>query len=159
MRPITCLALLAFTLGGCATPNGPHGNWVAPGDLDQERLAADAVQQLAALYPPARTRFELQHPAADPFGQALLQLLRQKGYALREFAPASSRSAPVAAAASSQASADPAAPAVLPLRYVLDPAGDSDLYRLSLWVGQQALTRPYLARNGTVAAGYWLRKE
>ena len=48
----------------------------------------------------------------------------------------------------------------LPLRYVLDQAGDSNLYRLTLMVGNQSITRPYLAQNGTFApAGYWVRKE
>jgi hypothetical protein len=46
------------------------------------------------------------------------------------------------------------------LRYVLDQAGDSNLYRLTLMVGNQSITRPYLAQNGTFApAGYWVRKE
>ena len=38
--------------------------------------------------------------------------------------------------------------------------GDWNLYRLTLMVGNQSITRPYLAQNGTFApAGYWVRKE
>jgi hypothetical protein len=36
---------------------------------------------------------------------------------------------------------------------VLDQAGDSNLYRLTLMVGNQSITRPYLAQDGTLRAG------
>ena len=127
MRKIVSLALLALALGlgGCATTS-QYGNFVQSAALDQQKLATDAVQQLATLYAPARTRLELQQPTPDPFGQALVT----------------------------------AASGGLPLRYVLDQAGDSNLYRLTLMVGNQSITRPYLAQNGTFApAGYWVRKE
>jgi len=43
---------------------------------------------------------------------------------------------------------------------VLDQAGDSNLYRLTLLVGNQSITRPYLVQDGSFApAGYWVRKE
>ncbi|MCW5239102.1 conjugal transfer protein TrbH [Verminephrobacter eiseniae] len=147
MRKIISRALLlALCLGGCATTS-QYGNFVQSAALDQQKLAADAVQQLATLYAPARTRLDLQQPTPDPFGQALVKSLRDKGYALLEFAPAS-------------AASQPSAPGGLPLRYVLDQAGDSNLYRLALMVGNQSITRPYLAQNGTFApAGYWVRKE
>jgi hypothetical protein len=160
MRKIACLALLALALGGCATTSIQYGNFAQSAALDQEVLATDAVQQLATLYAPARTRLELQQPASDPFGQALLQSLRNKGFALLEFAPVnSSAQAASSAAVQSRTSATPAPSEVLPLRYVLDQAGESSLYRLTLWVGQQSITRPYLAQNGTFPAGYWVRKE
>ncbi|WP_272387480.1 hypothetical protein [Acinetobacter baumannii] len=85
MRKIVSLALLALALGlgGCATTS-QYGNFVQSAALDQQKLAADAVQQLATLYAPARTRLELQQPTPDPFGQALVKSLRDKGYALLE---------------------------------------------------------------------------
>ncbi|WP_367903547.1 conjugal transfer protein TrbH (plasmid) [Xanthomonas oryzae pv. oryzicola] len=160
MRKIVSLALLALGLGGCATTSSPYGNFVQSAALDQQKLATDAVQQLATLYAPARTRLELQQPTPDPFGQALVKSLRDKGYALLEYAPAGAPAQAPASAAQPSAPATTAAPGGLPLRYVLDQAGDSNLYRLILMVGNQSITRPYLAQNGTfVPAGYWARKE
>lgn len=77
MRKIVSLALLALALGlgGCATTS-QYGNFVQSAALDQQKLATDAVQQLATLYAPARTRLELQQPTPDPFGQALVKSLR-----------------------------------------------------------------------------------
>lgn len=161
MRKIAFLALLALALGGCATTasQSPYGNFVQSAALDQQKLATEAVQQLATLYVPARTRLELQQPTPDPFGQALVKALRDKGYALLEFVPAGSPS-PASAASQPSPAAPQAAPGGLPLRYVLDQAGDSNLYRLTLMVGNQSITRAYLAQNGVFApAGSWARKE
>ena len=153
MRKITIAALLVLALSGCAT-TGQYGNFVPPtAAVDQQQLAREAVQQLAVLYPPAKTRLELQQATPDAFGQALVLTLRERGYALLEFNPASAK-------AQATAASEPASPAALPLRYVLDQAGDSNLYRLTLLVGHQSITRPYLVQDGSFApAGYWVRKE
>ena len=145
MRKIIFAALFVLALGGCAT-TGQYGNFVPPtATVDQ--------QQLAVLYPPAKTRLELQQATPDAFGQALVLTLRERGYALLEFNPASAK-------AQATAASEPASPAALPLRYVLDQAGDSNLYRLTLLVGNQSITRPYLVQDGSFApAGYWVRKE
>ena len=162
MRKIFSFALLALALGGCTTTaTSRYGNFVPSAALDQHKLAADAVQQLAMLYAPAHTRLELQQPTPDPFGQALVKSLRDKGYALQEFIPASANTKSPASAGSQQgAVATTATTDGLPLRYVLDHAGESDLYRLTLMVGNQSIARPYLVQNGTFTpAGYWMRKE
>ena len=153
MRKIIFAALFVIALGGCAT-TGQYGNFVPPtATVDQQQLAREAVQQLAVLYPPAKTRLELQQATPDAFGQALVLTLRERGYALLEFNPASAK-------AQATAASEPASPAALPLRYVLDQAGDSNLYRLTLLVGHQSITRPYLVQDGSFApAGYWARKE
>ena len=153
MRKIIFAALFVLALGGCAT-TGQYGNFVPPtATVDQQQLAREAVQQLAVLYPPAKTRLELQQATPDAFGQALVLTLRERGYALLEFDPASAK-------AQATAASEPASPAALPLRYVLDQAGDSNLYRLTLLVGHQSITRPYLVQDGSFApAGYWVRKE
>ena len=153
MRKIVFAALFVLALGGCAT-TGQYGNFVPPtATVDQQQLAREAVQQLAVLYPPAKTRLELQQATPDAFGQALVLTLRERGYALLEFNPASAK-------AQATAASEPASPAALPLRYVLDQAGDSNLYRLTLLVGHQSITRPYLVQDGSFApAGYWVRKE
>ena len=84
-------------LTGCAT-TGQYGNFVPPtAAVDQQQLAREAVQQLAVLYPPAKTRLELQQATPDAFGQALVLTLRERGYALLEFNPASAKAQATAA--------------------------------------------------------------
>ena len=84
MRQFTLTALLAMALAGCAS-TAPYGNFAThpPAGLE-ERIAADTVKQLVALYPPARTRFHLGQPTPDAYGSALVEALRAKGYALEE---------------------------------------------------------------------------
>ena len=154
------LIALSGLLGlfGCATPQpSSYGNFTqsVPAAMHQT-LANDAVAQLAALYPPAATRLDLQQATPDAFGSLLVGSLRAKGYALLEFKPGAETAASLATATAT----DRAAGAGQPLRYILDQL-DANLYRLTLLVGNQSLTRAYLtAQNGTVhPAGAWARKE
>lgn len=153
---LTARSLLCMLgLAGCAASPAPYGNFVHEGPAGYDRtVAEDGVRQLAAVYPPANTRFDLQQATQDAFGKRLTATLRAQGYAVRE-----SAASPIAqsAAARGEGSAATAAPA-LPLRYVLDQA--SGLYRVTLHVGSQSLTRAYLAQNGALQpAGAWVRKE
>lgn len=156
MKKIIIASLLAATLTGCATSHQPHGNFVLS-ESAQHPIATDAVKQLAALYPPAKTSFELKQAAVDEFGQTMISQMRERGYALYEYQP------PIkgAKAAEALASETPKkAAGTLPLNYLLDQAGDSNLYRLTLTVGDSSITRPYLEQNGSfLPAGYWVRKE
>ncbi|MES2538243.1 MAG: conjugal transfer protein TrbH [Pseudomonadota bacterium] len=148
MRHFFLAALFGAALAGCATPPSPYGNFI-PGaaEAQHRKIAADTVTQLLAVYPPASTRFDLQHVTPDVFGGALVEALRTRGYALHEFQPA-----PAALVTTS-------APG-LPLRYVLDQTADARLVRVTLLVGHQSLTRAYLAQNGSMMpAGAWVRKE
>lgn len=155
MRDIALCCVL-LTVGGCATPK--YGNFVETAPADQTRLAGDVVRQLAAMYPPARTRLELQQPTQDPFGLALVQGLRSRGYAVQEYHPATTRADAAPAAATDPA--EPASPAGLTFRYVLDKAGDSKLYHLTMRVGPQTITRAYTYQDGAFApASYWARGE
>ncbi|CAI10544.1 TrbH protein of DNA transfer system (plasmid) [Aromatoleum aromaticum EbN1] len=163
MKRFALVALVAFALGGCAT-TVPYGNFVQPPvTVDQQKLAGDAAKQLAALWPPAKTRFELQQPTPDEFGAALVSNLRAAGYAVVEYAP--ERTSSAGRAAPEQTAGEPVAVApptmaALPLRYVLDHDAGSGLYRLTLLIGSQSITRPYLEQNRTlIPAGYWARKE
>ena len=145
------LLFLLAGLAGCASIE-PYGNFLganAPATLN-ERLAADTVKQLTVLYPPASTRFDFGQPTPDAYGSALVESLRIKGYAILEFEPdeAASADAP-----------DTAGPG-LSLRYVLDAPASTNLYRVTVMVGSQSLSRAYVAQNDTVApAGAWVRKE
>lgn len=157
-RIISC-ALLVACLAGCAAPGtNSLGNFSdAPAPV-QQQLADAAVQQLQALYPPGSTRFALQQPASDAFGQPLAKALRAKGYALEDFK--GQADAPAAAGTAPTAPAPLAAAAGVPLGYVLDQAAGPGLYRISLLVGSQTLTRVYQAHDGQLLpAGAWVRKE
>lgn len=84
MRKTAFLALLVVGLAGCATTApSTYGNFTqsAPAAFNQT-MADDAVKQLVAVYPPASTRFDLQHATPDAFGSSLVESLRAKGYAL-----------------------------------------------------------------------------
>ena len=155
MRHSACSLLCVLGLAGCAAPPTPYGNFVREGPTGYDRtVAEDGVRQLAAVYPPANTRFELQQATPDAFGKLLTASLRAKGYAVRESGASPIAQGPVARGEGSAANIAPA----LPLRYVLDQA--SGLYRITLHVGSQSLTRAYLAQNGALQpAGAWVRKE
>ena len=145
------LMFLLAGLAGCASIE-PYGNFLganAPATLN-ERLATDTVKQLTVLYPPASTRFDLGQPTPDAYGSALVESLRIKGYAILEFEPDE------AAQADNPDTAGPG----LSLRYVLDAPASTNLYRVTVMVGSQSLSRAYVAQNDTVApAGAWVRKE
>lgn len=150
MRQI--IAWFALPLAGCAVAPSQYGNFVPVG-ANQQQIAIDAAHQLAMLWPPGTTRFELRQATPDAFGTALVGSLRGRGYALTEYYEAD----PPQASAGATPTGSPAA---LSLRYVLDQADTTNLYRLTLVVGDQSITRPYLVENGSfVPAGYWVRKE
>lgn len=156
MRHAACILLCVLGLVGCATPTAPYGNFIgqAPAGYDRT-LAEDAVRQLAAVYPPAATRFEVRQATSDAFGRQLMASLRAKAYAVREAGPTAV--APSVTARGEMGAIVTAGPA-LPLQYVLDrPAG---LVRVTLLIGDQSLTRAYLAQNDALRpAGAWVRKE
>lgn len=137
--------LLSTALSGCVTTApAPYGNFIQGGG--QAAIATDAVAQLVELYPPAKSSFALQQPAAeDAFGVALVKGLRAEGYAI-----SISITAPVKGRKPETEAAQ--------LSYVLDNVGDN-LY-ISLRIGQQALSRAYLRRGGELLpAGYWAWRE
>ena len=156
MRHAACILLCVLGLAGCATPPAPYGNFIgqAPAAYDRT-IAEDSVRQLAAVYPPAATRFEVRQATSDAFGRLLMATLRAKGYAVRE-----SGASPIAqgTAARGETGATAATGPAVPLQYVLDrPAG---LVRVTLMIGDQSLTRAYLAQNEALRpAGAWVRKE
>jgi hypothetical protein len=157
MRKLVFSALIVAALAGCATTHSPYGNFVegTPAAYNK-RMVDDAVKQLMAVYPPASTRLDLKQATPDSFGTELVTALRAKGYALLEFKP---EGAPAEAAPAPVAVAVPASSA-LALRYVIDQAGESNLYRVTLQVGHQSLTRAYASQNSVLyPAGMWVRKE
>ena len=155
MRQFLLPALALAALSGCVASKS-YGNFLsAPAAAIDTKVAVKFVDRLSALYPPASTRFMLQHETSDAFGTGLVAALRSAGYEVLEF------DARLAAWAEHGSGRDGASPrSEFPLSYVVDQF--SELYRVTLIIdGKQALTRVYrLAANGQVdPAGYWIRKE
>jgi hypothetical protein len=158
MRTFLFLALSLTWLAGCATQaHAPYGNFLQNNTQTNDRkVVDDVVKKLVSLYPPATTRFDLQHATPDYFGSYLVASLRAKGYAVLEF-----QSDSTTASTASAASEAPATPGLL-LSYIVDQGQSSDLFRVELIINrQQRLNRVYqLAQDGVLyPAGYWLRKE
>lgn len=169
MRKFIVTVLFSLGLAGCAT-HTPYGNFVEnQAGLNQHKVASDSVKRISELYPPAKTRFELQQPTPDAFGMALVRGLRDQGYALLEFdeeaakeqqrqqATRSTRTAP-----NIEADSIPTEPtgSGLPLRYVFDQFTGTNMYRVTVIVGNESLTRAYSQESGVIVpAGYWVRKE
>ena len=141
--------MLLVGLAGCASTSAPatYGSFVqAPVPTDDKAMADDVVKKLAALYPPAKTRFNLQHATPDVFGIAMVTTMRAKGYAVAEVTPGAQ---PAALAAGEQS-----------LAYILDQPLDAGLYRVTVLVNSQTLSRVYQSAGGAVTpAGAWVRKE
>jgi hypothetical protein len=158
MQRLTFLPLLALGLAACSTaPSPQYGNFSGNPPAYDQKIAADTIKQLLMLYPPAKTRFNIQQPTPDPFGTTLLRGLRSSGYELLEYRPPANQQSQQA-----KPTADLAGKPgkEFDLRYVLDQHAGGNLYRVTVTIGNQSLTRPYMARNDTlVPAGYWVRKE
>ncbi|SHM14351.1 Conjugal transfer protein TrbH [Nitrosospira sp. Nsp11] len=156
-------AFLCACLGACAFQPLTKGSpFVA---LD-EKIASDTVNQLARLYPPARTQFSLVVSEPKSFGALLADRLRAKGYALSEKEEKTRIMPPdTFGAVFSPKPADEGnkpiktpAPEGIELRYVLNHS--ADLSRITMVVGHAVLARAYLVENGAIApAGAWTFKE
>jgi len=143
------LAVILASLAGCSTgpKSASYGSFAEVSPTVDKKMADDAVTKLVGLYPPAVTRFNLQHAAADPFGTSLVATMRSRGYALQE-----QKAAPKPGPDGKNGSRA--------FSYVVDQPAGTDLYRVTLNIDNQSLSRVYLAKDGSVGpAGYWVRKE
>ena len=160
-RRLSVLLGIGLLLAGCVNPS-PYGYLVGGTVPPQmpERLAQDTVTRMEALYPAAHTRLALTHPATDPYGLALIEALRRKGYALMEH-----RVNTRTAISTRDDMSGPVQPAVsrevgLPFGYVVDGPFESRLYRVTVFIGSQSLSRVYRMDQQVLAqAGAWVRKE
>lgn len=169
MRKLIVATLFLIGLSGCATSQ--YGNFVKDQpSLDQQVIATDTVKKIVELYPPAKTRFELLQATPDAFGSALVRGLRDRGYALMEFDEKAAKASQNEQSIHSTRTAPNVGKSVtqngthtgsgLPLRYVVDQFSGTNMYRVTILVGQESLTRPYSKESeGIVPAGYWVRKE
>lgn len=156
MRCLPLVAAATFSLLGCSNPPPPaaHGYFfdaAAATPAFAQAAAADAVKKLSALHPPAHTRLQLLHPMQDDFGAALTTALRSAGYALAEPAAVAAVNTSGNAAVQSGATS---------LAYIVDRQAELGLWRLTLLLNGQPLSRLYRLDGGAaVPAGYWIRKE
>lgn len=149
MRASIFPVLLVAVLAGCATtstaPAG-YGSFVTSSSPANDKVVVDdVVKRLVTAYPPARTRLNLRQSTTDAFGSALVASMRTKGYALGEY---------------QAAAAAPAAIDAYTFAYVFDQPAGTGLYRVTLLINNQALSRVYETKDGAIVpAGYWVRKE
>lgn len=143
IRALSAIAL-SILVAGCAGARYGYGNFIPDSPINQQPIIEDAAGQLVRLYPPAQNTFALQEKTPDKFGRELVQELRGRGYAVAEVGPSGKA---------------PDSPGALALRYVFDRP-DANLYRLTLLVGSQTLSRPYREQFADlVPAGDWIRRE
>jgi hypothetical protein len=142
-RALSAIAL-SILVAGCAGMR--YGNFIPDSPINQQPIIQDAAVQLVRLYPPAQNTFALQQQTPDKFGRELVDELRARGYAVAEIGKFGQ-------------SPSTDTPGALALRYVLDRP-DANLYRLTLLIGSQTLSRPYREQfKDLVPAGDWIRRE
>lgn len=158
MRMLTSIVFVAIGIAGCASQHAPasYGNFVAvPTQLDEQVMADDVARKMAVLYPPARSSIAMRQATPDVFGTTLTASLRGQGYALAEF-DSGSRSTNQGKNALAQRSAT----GDLKVAYVVDQPLSTDLYRVTVFINDQSLSRFYQSKGGSlVPAGCWVRKE
>ena len=160
-RRLSLVLGIGLLLAGCVspTPYGYLGTGTVPSQMP-EQLAQDTVTRMEDLYPPAHTRLAVIHPATDAYGLALIEALRRKGYGVME-----SRANMRTAISTRDDMPRPVQPAVshkagIPFRYVVDGPFEPGLYRVTVFIGNQSLSRVYRMDQQVIAqAGAWVRKE
>ncbi len=161
MRRLSLVLWVGLVFAGCVSP-APYGYLVKGAVPPQmpDQLAQDTVTRMEALYPPAHTRLTLTHPVTDAYGLALIEALRRKGYGVMEsrvnrratLTTRDDRPAPVEPVVNKEEG--------IPLRYVVDGPFEDRLYRLTVLIGNQSLSRVYRLDQQVIAqAGAWVRKE
>jgi hypothetical protein len=162
--------VLAFTLASCASLQETRQQ--NRNRLADEKIALDATNQLAQLYPPAKTQFNLGLSEPREFGELLAAKLRTKGYAVSEtvkvkrvlfadtFAGLQQKPGGQSDGAKARSMEAPAAPAAAgqgtELSYALDIPEHGSLHTITLKVGNSYLARAYLPdAKGVAAAGAW----
>ncbi|AMQ28654.1 TPA: conjugal transfer protein TrbH [Legionella pneumophila] len=134
MKKLSVL-LLAVLLSSCASHR--YGNFTQLSQGRDAYLAADAVNQLTRVYPPAQNSFCIGQRVRDGFGLNLIQGLRKKGYGVNE----------------NQCPKHKAN-----LYYVVDEL--EPLYRVSLFLGTQTLSRVYTNNHDKIfPVSAWTHKE
>jgi hypothetical protein len=148
IRIAVFITLSLCLLAGCQKPPQPYGNFAR---VDSADLIQDTTSALYAAYPPAKTRLALLLSVEDPFGISLIDSLRGVGYAVTEYAsPGKGPSVSTDAG--------------LGFGYTLDALHEDGGLRVTLHIGDEALSRLYMIQGKEedaryIPAGYWVRLE
>lgn len=127
-----CLVAALACLSGCRKPEiGEYGNFAKAQSVE---LAADAAEILTANYPPAKTRLNLMQDTDDAFGAALLDRLRGGGYAVAEYVQSIRRD---------KYMESPVKRDGFDFAYVVDYVTEESALRVSLFVGEERMSRLY----------------
>jgi len=146
--------LILSLLSGCASTDN-YGNFIKDEpSAAQNQLAKDSVKQLEKIHSPAKAHLVLQQDTPDTFGKALVIALREAGFAVQAFDKNQSKLKTAPHSAQTLLPVNPNEPVQLELAYILDQAGETGLYHLTLFLSNQSLTRLYrLDDNRFIPAG------
>jgi len=166
MRPFSTFPFLGVlflltALSGCVATQSDYGNFVDKNLIaNQTELAKDSVKQLEKLYPPAKNQLVLQQETPDVLGKALVLGLREAGFALQSFDKDGRKSIQSPHSSNTVLPLNPNEPLQWDFAYLFDQAGEPDLYRLTLFLGHQSLSRLYrLDDNRFIPAGNLVWKK
>jgi len=146
--------LMLGLLSGCASTQN-YGNFLVK-DLvaNQSQLGIDTANELEKHYPPAKNDVLLRQDTPDTFGKALVTALRKAGFAVQEFNPKGKPTNPKQPLTSNIMPRHPKDPQQWRLFYIVDEAGEPNLYYVTLRLNHHALTRLYrLEDNRFIPAG------
>lgn len=136
MKKLSIL-LLTVLLSSCASMR--YGNFTNASTAKDIYLAKDVVSQLTRVYPPAQNTFCFCQKICDGFGRHLIQAMRQKGYGVIEYVHPRQKAN---------------------FFYVVDEMEPGRMYRVSLYIGPQILSRAYVNTRGKLAPiSPWSHKE
>ena len=167
-KPVLICTVILLLISGCETTQ-PYGSFIRnPSPVFSQHskvMADDVADQIGRLYPAASTQLDLRHNVNDAFGQALLNKLRNEGFAVLESANQKDYSLTsvnlldsTEEPSNSPDMEETAQNNGVTLRYIIDQSGD--LYHVSILVEDQQLTRAFIAQSGKIQpAGSWVRKE
>jgi hypothetical protein len=127
MKTLSIL-LLAIVLSSCASMQ--YGHFAVTSQSKDIYWAQDAASQLTHVYPPAQNTFYISQKVNDGFGINLIHEMRKKGYGVIEHVQPRQKAN---------------------LFYVIDEVGKGSLYRVSLYVGSQTLSRVYVKTDKKIA--------
>lgn len=131
------LLLLVTLLSSCSAMR--YGNFTKVLQGRDIYLAQDALLQLSRIYPPAQNTFFIRQKVSDGFGMNLVYEMRKKGYGVIENFGSRQKAN---------------------FFYVLDEVEPGQLYRVSLYVNTQALSRLYANTKDKIApVSAWSHKE
>ncbi|HHN9152368.1 TPA: conjugal transfer protein TrbH [Escherichia coli] len=144
---LTSVMVLTASLLMTGCVSSEYGNYSNASMFASTSMADNTVVNLAALYPPGRTTFTMKQPAKDPFGVALVQRLRSRGYAVIEFTKDGKPQSTLANSGTH-------------LGYVVNTIAPN-LYQVTTFVDSVTLSRAFiLATDGKAyPAGPWTREE